>query len=148
MTDTYFKEYWKKHKHEYNALRRKRYREDSAYREKAKRRAVDFWRKNRVPLKRDRTIVTDDSGAPFSTVGHIATLINRSTFTVREYCRRGVIPKADLCSEEGAHLFSQGQVDVIVDVFRLFDANKLKSLVDVAANIKRRWVNGKEEAES
>ena len=147
MTEqTYFQEYWEKKGISRNKARRQRYKEDPEYRALAKERSREYWRKRRKPsvTPADQTMVVAADGMRYGTVSRVAVLINRSAFTVRSYCRRGMIPAATFYGEHGAKLFSQEQLTLLVKTFKAFDAGEVKSLAEAALILKRGWKGAKE----
>lgn len=147
MTEqTYFQKYWEKKKDVLNAARRQRYRKDAEYRSKARQRARRYWQKKRADDKpADRTVVVGYDGLQYCTISRVAAFINRSAFTVREYCRSNIIPPATFYSQHGARLYSMRQVALMVKTFHAFDAGILKSLQQVEAALRKDWEDGKEE---
>lgn len=132
--------------------RRKRYRNDSQFRKRARQSSLDRYkdlRKN-VPLK-DRMLIEAPDGEAYFTIGKLAKAINKSVHTIRFYHRRRVnpitgkvihnqvIPNVTRVDGRGWRLYSSYQVRLLKKVFKQFDQGRLKTLNDVAAVLRKNW---------
>ena len=140
-SSAYQHRYYMRRKSELLARRKRRYAEDTDYRESVKARArVSYHKKkNSSGKKRGR----------FFTARALANAIGRSPSTIREYHSRGVIPEVQNFHPRGWRHYTAAQIGICSTAFGLYDDpddTSFTSLKDVKRFLKFGWEDAGNDA--
>lgn len=140
--DPTYKKWYSRRRAHVLRMKRDRYRNDPDYREKVRKQARSYWRKNRmVSEPADRTIVKSQVGIFFS-IGRIANLTKLSQSTIRKYHKSGVLPETTHIDTRGWRLYTRDQADLLRVAFRMLAEKELESLSTLSEYVARRWLDG------
>jgi DNA-binding transcriptional MerR regulator len=135
MSDTYFQQWYSDNKENYNALRKRRYKEDPAYRamvqernrqsrerQRDKRKAERLEEKKAIKTRPTRLIRTIEAGVDahgntitedLLTIGAVAKALGKSVQALRLWERKGIIRRTPIISERGDRLYTIEMVEEI-----------------------------------
>ena len=150
--------WYARHRDEYSALRKKRYRSDPERRAKA-RKAAALYRKKRakgLPVQRTLTRMLNGKPVEVFTTGYIADRVSVSTPVVRSWHERGYLPPT-LFPESRHRLYTARQVELIrllADTLKTHNrvgvsrATKSKVLSEVVSVIHKTWKGAEHGSEN
>ena len=101
-------------------------------------RAMSYYMNNRKrhqPL--DRQVIVS-GGVEYITIGKLSELLGRSVQTIHGYHRSGVLPSPVAFHVRGWRLYTKEQAETIAQTFRLFDLGQIKSLQELAGEVRLR----------
>ena len=134
------REYYRTNRDKLLRARRRRYRNDPAYRRRAiaqaQRRYKEVVRGTRASV--NRRVIVNAKGQEFYSIGMLADAIGRGVQTIREYERRGIVPMPLHFDVRGWRLYTAGQADLMRNVFLAVDKGDLKKS-EVAAILRKNW---------
>lgn len=134
-----YKDWYNKNKIKLARRKALRYKKDAKYRRSIRIRTLDHYHKH---LKKsgipDRQVVKTDHERYF-TIGKIARIVARNTWTIRGYHKDGIIPEVTHYDNRGWRLYTREQATILQLVFRKFDRGDLKSLREVKKEIAAQW---------
>ena len=135
-----YEDWYREHKAEISATRKRKYKKNKAYRDEAKKRARDYYNRNKKVMRPvDRFRVRDADGKNYVTIGRVARAIGRVVDVVRSYHRRGVLPDTGFVDTRGWRLYTNGQLLLLMRAFKMFDRKELKSLGEVGEYLNEHW---------
>jgi len=139
-----YKDWYAKNRDRILADKKKKYKEDQAYRDRILNASKGRYVQKDVP--KDRKVIVTSAGEYYS-ISRVAEIIKREIQTVRNYHKALVIPEPLAFDTRGWRLYNKHQVDLLADTFAKFDSGELKSLAEVADILQHDWQkNVKEEA--
>jgi len=143
MPDTdraeYHKSYYKEHRKNILADRKKKYKNDAEYRQKAKNRFKKRYDVHlRSPSKEVGYTVKKVNGRQLFSIKYMAEMTGLSSGDIRELEHKGIIPKSLYTDRRGWRLYTEQQVKLVAVVLVRQSAGDIRP-VEAIELIKRDW---------
>jgi len=135
-----YSDWYRENRARLSAARKRKYRENKEYRNGARKRARNYYIRNKKVMRpKDRFRIRDADGKNYVTIGRVAKAIGRVVDVVRAYHRRGIIPSTGIVDTRGWRLYTNVQLMLLIKAFKMFDRKELKSLAEVGAYLHGNW---------
>lgn len=130
----YYSEYYQKNKTKLNKKKKDRYASSSANREYHKKKASEWYHKNKTNTGTvNRTVMRAEDGRRLYSIRHAANALGLSISYFRDLIRNGIVPEASIKASGRWRMYTEGQIKLLkrasVYYYQYTEPNRMQAVL-------------------